>query len=136
MAWTSSIMLEEMRHAFDTAHASVIKYSNKTFMVLGGELALILFYMANDEISLLLNLFQDPISSWCIFAVVAAVAFIVAATLFILTLATDRHWMFPPADDRLLYKKQFNKLSDTELENELIEEYEESIEQCVKKSIA
>lgn len=133
MAKSYKTMLDEMRHSFDTAYMSVSKYANKTFTVFGGELAFVLFYMSSDEISTIINLFHHPESGWFVFALPAIVAFIVAAVLFILTLATDRQWSFPPAEDRLLYNDNYKTMSEETLSHEIIAEYKHDIGLCVKK---
>ena len=90
------IMLDELRHSFDTAYSSVKKYTTKTFTVFGAELTLLLFYMSSNEAQEIKKLFKDTNSGWYIFALIALIAFTASAILFILTLATDRKWCFPP----------------------------------------
>ena len=126
-------MLEEMRHSFDTVYLSVKKYTTKTFTVFGAELTMLLFYMNTDELSKLKVLFSEKESGWYIFAALAAMTFIISATLFVLTLATDRRWCFPPKEQKLVENLQYKKMSDEQLMQELISEYSDSIDYCIKK---
>lgn len=126
-------MLDEMRSAFQTAYSSVRKYTSKTFTVFGAELTMILFYMSTDELSKLKLYFADIKSGWYIFIIIAALAFTTSAVLFILVLALDRHWYFPPNEQLLLEKSQYEKIGETILIKELIDEYDIAIRNCVKK---
>ncbi len=127
------IMLDELRHSFDTAYSSVKKYTTKTFTVFGAELTLLLFYMSSNETQELKKLFEDTKSGWYIFALIALVAFAASAILFILTLATDRRWCFPPNEEKLLNDHQYKMMTDEQLAQELIDEYNNNIAHCVKK---
>lgn len=106
---SSEIMLEELHHSFDTAYLSVKKYTTKTFTVFGAELTMLLFYMNGEELHSLKTLFNETSNGWYIFAIIAALTFIVSATLFVLTLATDRRWQFPPDERILLLNNQYKK---------------------------
>lgn len=129
----AEIMLNEMRHAFDTAYASVKKYTNKTFTVFGAELTMILFYMSTDELSKLKMYFENTDSGWYIFVIMAALAFITSAVLFVLVLAFDRHWHFPPNEQLLLDKGQYRGMDGRDLACELISEYDDATRYCIKK---
>lgn len=112
---SSEIMLEEMRHAFDTAYESVKKYANKTFTVFGAELALLLFYLANDEISNIKDLFSESGSAWWIFTVLALIAMLVAAILFIVSMSLDTRWHFPPNPEKMISEDAYEKMSPDEI---------------------
>lgn len=127
------MMLDELRHAFDTAYSSVKKYTTKTFTVFGAELTLLLFYMSSNEVQELKRLFEDTANGWYIFALIALVAFMTSAILFILTLATDRRWHFPPNEEKLLSGYQYQTITDERLTQELINEYNDNIAHCAKK---
>lgn len=126
-------MLDELRHSFDTAYSSVKKYTTKTFTVFGAELTLLLFYMSSNEAQEIKKLFKDTNSGWYIFALIALIAFTASAILFILTLATDRKWCFPPNEEKLLSNRQYQTMTDEHLVQELIDEYNSNIAHCVKK---
>lgn len=131
---SSEIMLEEMRHAFDTAYESVKKYANKTFTVFGAELALLLFYLANDEISNIKNLFSESVSAWWIFAVLALITMLVAAILFIVSMSLDTRWHFPPNPEKMISEDAYEKMSPDEVRKKLIDEYHRDIEYCIKRT--
>lgn len=133
MASSSEVMLEELRQSFRTVYSSVSKYASKTFTVFGAELALMLFYIANDEMKTLKNLFSDLDNGWWVFVVLAALAFLTSAVLFIITLAVDKRWSVPPSPERLLDDDCYLKMSADEVQNELIREYNSDIQQCAKK---
>lgn len=127
------ILLDELRHSFDTAYSSVKKYTTKTFTVFGAELTMLLFYMNGEELDKLKNLFVERNDGWYIFAIIAALTFIVSSTLFVLTLASDRRWQFPPDERVLLLNDQYRDMKNEELVHELIKEYYDDIMHCVKK---
>ena len=134
MASSPEIMLEEMRHAYDTVHASVKKYANKTFMMFGAELTLLLFYLADNELGKLKQLFAHPETGWYLFAIFAVFAFMASAVLFIITLAVgDRPFSIPPDEFKLLQKGEYKEIAPDELEVELIEEYHRDIKHFAKK---
>lgn len=133
MASSSEIMLEELRLTFRTVYSSVAKYASKTFTVFGAELALMLFYIANDEMNHLKVLFNNLQTGWWIFAVFAALAFLTSAVLFIITLAVDKHWNIPPSPEKLLDSNQYIKMLPEEVRVELVSEYHAAIEQCARK---
>lgn len=130
---SAEMMLEEMRHSFDTAYSSVRKYTTKTFTAFGAELTLLLFYMNGEELNTLKALFIERGNGWYIFAMMAALMFVVSAVLFVLTLAIDRRWQFPPDERVLFFNDQYKKMKDEELIHELIKEYNDAINHCVKK---
>ena len=130
---TSRVMLDELRHSFDTAYISVKKYTTKTFAVFGAEITMLLFYMSDEEMRQLRSLFNNTSSGWYIFALFAFTALIISATLFILTLATDRRWEFPPNEEILLSRNQYEKMNEREIIGELVLEYNKCIDKCVKK---
>lgn len=127
------ILLDELRHSFDTAYSSVKKYTTKTFTVFGAELTMLLFYMKGEELDKLKNLFVERNDGWYIFAIIAALTFIVSATLFVLTLASDRRWQFPPDERVLILRDQYKKIESDDMVHELIKEYDDAIAHCVKK---
>lgn len=129
---TSKIMLEEMRHAFDTIHASVQKYNNKTFMEFGAEITFLLFYLSSNEIIDLKATFANMQCGWYIFAMLAIIAFIASAIFFIIALSIGR-WSIPPHNDVLLNKNQYQQMYEKELSDELIAEYSHDISYCIKK---
>lgn len=133
MASSSEVMLEELRLSFRTVYSSVGKYASKTFTVFGAELASMLFYIANDEIKTLKELFNDLGDGWWVFVVLAALAFLTSAVLFIITLAVDKRWSIPPSPERLLDDNRYLGMSADEVRNELIREYDTDIRQCAKK---
>ena len=130
---SAKILLEELRHSFDTAYASAKKYTNKTFTVFGAELTILLFYIKGEELEKLKGLFFRISDGWFVFAVIAVLAFIVSATLFVLTLASDRKWQFPPDERVLLLNDQYKGMGDEEITHELIKEYYSAIERCIEK---
>ena len=131
-AESSRIMLEEMRHSFDTVYSSVRKYTDKTFAEFGAELAFLLFYLSSDEISKIKGLFSHLECGWYLFAVIAAAAFVTAAILFIIALGIGK-WRIPPDERRLLECSQYKHLANIDLMDELITEYNSNINHCIKK---
>ena len=127
------ITLDEMRHSFDTAYSSARKYTTKTFTVFGAELTLLLFYLSGDELKILKGLFENIQTGWFLFAIFAFLSFLVAAVLFVLTLATDKKWSFPPDDNIILSRKQYQEYKTKEILIEFISEYDKDIKACVKK---
>ena len=129
----AQIILSEMRHSFDTAYSSARKYTTKTFTVFGAELTLLLFYLSGEELNAIKSLFIDCRSGWCFLAVAAFLSFVSAAVLFILTLATDKKWSFPPDEYSLIKNKQYQQYDQMQIIAELIEEYNNDIVACVNK---
>lgn len=133
MASSSEVMLEEMRCALGTAYESARKYSNKTFTAFGAELALLLFYLANDEMQHIKNIFSSLETGWWIFAVLALLAFLVAAVLFIISMAMDSKWRFPPDPSKLIDEHTYSKMDPEELRRCLIVEYNNDINACIRR---
>lgn len=129
---TSKIMLEEMRHAFDTIHASLQKYNNKALIELGAELTFLMFYISNDEISNIKNIFISPQNGWCVFIILSVIAFITSSVLLIIAITIGR-WSIPPHNEMLLDRKQYQQMYEKELIDELITEYDQDIPKCIKK---
>lgn len=130
---SAKILLEELRHSFDTAYTSVKKYTNKTFTVFGAEVTILLFYIKGEELEKLKSLFSRTDNGWYIFVIMAILTFVVSATLFVLTLACDRRWQFPPDERILLLNEQYKKMSEEDILHELIKEYDAAISHCVTK---
>ena len=133
MASSSEVMLEELRLALSTTYESARKYSNKTFTAFGAELALLLFYLADDEMQHIRNMFLNLGSGWWVFAVLALFAFLVAAVLFIISMAMDSKWRFPPDPVKMLEGDAYGKLEPEELRRRLIAEYNQDISACIRR---
>lgn len=127
------VLLGEMHHAFDTAYASARKYTNKTFTLFGAELTMLLFYMSSDEINYLREIFINRLTGWCMFVIIASLAFFVSAVLFIIVLAIDQKWSFPPDEKIMFHKDRYKSMSEEEIVEMLIEEYKKDMDLCVKK---
>lgn len=135
MASSSEVMLEEMRHAFDTTYESAKKYANKTLMAFGAEITLLVFYLAADEMKMIKILFADIICGWWLFAALALIAFVVAATLFIISMALDAKWQFPPDPVKLVDDGEYGTMEPETLRRKLISEYNRDIKFCIKKIV-
>lgn len=131
MASSSEVMLEEMRHAFDTAYSSAKKYANKTFTVFGAELALLLFYLADGEMEKIRRLFESMESGWWLLATVALLAFLVASILLIISMALDEKWRFPPNPEKLIDDGKYVAMEPEELRMRLVEDYNNDIKWCI-----
>lgn len=55
----------------------------------GAEIAILLFYLAADEMGMIKDLFSDLGSGWWLLAVFALGAFVAAAILFVISMAFD-----------------------------------------------
>ena len=130
---SSEIILEELRLAFRTIYASEAKYAGKTLAIFGAELALLLFYIANDEIIAFKTVFDDISSGWWLLALFAILAFLTSAVMFIITLAVDRAWQIPPDPDKLLSDDRFAHMPPDEVRMGLIHDYQECADHCIKK---
>ena len=131
MASSAEVMLDEMRHAFDATYESAKKYANKTFTVFGAEIAILLFYLAADEMGMIKDLFSDLGSGWWLLAVFALGAFVAAAILFVISMAFDVGWRFPPDPAKLVDDDYYSKLDPEEVRMKLIREYDRDIKFCI-----